>query len=216
MLHDVSTLYFETDAGDGLREPGFSKERRLDPQITIGLLTAAASGFPLAVEAFEGNKAETATMLPVIHAFKTTHNLTDVTVVADAGMISEANQIARQACGLSFILGTKIPFVPDVVARWRTNTLVRRFPTGMSSHDLSRAAVAISSGSNANSITNREPSSTTAAHRNLHPVANLHNGPNVAMTAGNHPVEKCAGVFTGLSLPGGRLRRRTGTRLRCV
>jgi hypothetical protein len=39
VLFDVSTLYFETDAGDGFREPGFSKERRLEPQITIGLLT---------------------------------------------------------------------------------------------------------------------------------------------------------------------------------
>ena len=84
VLYDVSTLYFETDTGDGFREPGFSKERRLEPQITIGLLTDA-TGFPLAVEAFEGNKAETATMLPVINAFKAAHQLTDVTVVADAG-----------------------------------------------------------------------------------------------------------------------------------
>ncbi len=118
VLYDVSTLYFETDAGDGFREAGFSKERRLDPQITVGLLTDA-TGFPLAVEAFEGNKAETATMLPVINAFKTAHNLSDVTVVADAGMISEANQIALQACGLSFILGTRIPYAPDVVREWR-------------------------------------------------------------------------------------------------
>lgn len=29
VLYDVSTLYFETDEGDGFREPGFSKERRL-------------------------------------------------------------------------------------------------------------------------------------------------------------------------------------------
>jgi hypothetical protein len=27
VLYDVSTLHFETDAGDGFREPGFSKER---------------------------------------------------------------------------------------------------------------------------------------------------------------------------------------------
>lgn len=118
VLYDVSTLYFETDAGDGFREPGFSKERRLEPQITIGLLTDAA-GFPLALEAFEGNKAETATMLPVINAFKTAHNLTDVTVVADAGMISETNQVALQAAGLSYILGARIPFLPDVVREWR-------------------------------------------------------------------------------------------------
>jgi hypothetical protein len=118
VLYDVSTLYFETDVGDGFREPGFSKERRLEPQITIGLLTDA-TGFPLMVQAFEGNRAETATMLPVINAFKQAHQLTDVTVVADAGMISEANQTAIQAAGLSFILGTRIPYLPDVVRQWR-------------------------------------------------------------------------------------------------
>jgi hypothetical protein len=39
VLYDISTLYFEADAEDGFRERGFSKERRLEPQITIGLLT---------------------------------------------------------------------------------------------------------------------------------------------------------------------------------
>ena len=118
VLYDVSTLYFETDEGDGFRESGFSKERRLEPQITIGLLTDA-SGFPLMVSAFEGNKAETKTMLPVIGAFMTAHHLPDVTVVADAGMVSEANQKAIEAAGLSFILGMRIPQVPYVVKQWR-------------------------------------------------------------------------------------------------
>jgi len=130
VLFDVSTLYFETDAGDGFREPGFSKERRLEPQITLGLLTDAA-GFPLTVQAFEGNKAETATMLPVINAFKSAHQLTDVTVVADAGMISEANQVAIKAAGLSFILGTRIPFLPDVVREWRDNHPDEVIPDGL-------------------------------------------------------------------------------------
>jgi len=58
VLYDVSTLYFETGRGEGFREPGFSTERRLEPQITIGLLTAQ-DGFPLMVCAFEGNKAVT-------------------------------------------------------------------------------------------------------------------------------------------------------------
>ena len=78
VLYDVSTLYFETDKGDGFRESGFSKERRLEPQITIGLLTDTA-GFPLMVSAFEGNKAETKTMLPVIREFMAAHDLPDVT-----------------------------------------------------------------------------------------------------------------------------------------
>ena len=102
----------------GSASPGSPRNAAWNPQITLGLLTDA-TGFPLTVEAFEGNKAETATMLPVINAFKTAHQLTDVTVVADAGMISEANQIALQAAGLSFILGTRIPYLPDVVREWR-------------------------------------------------------------------------------------------------
>jgi hypothetical protein len=118
VLFDVTTLYFETDAGDGFREPGFSKERRLEPQITLGLLTDAA-GFPLTVEAFEGNKPETDTMLPVINAFKAAYQLSEVTVVADAGMISEANQVALQGAELSYILGARIPYLPDVVRQWR-------------------------------------------------------------------------------------------------
>jgi Transposase DDE domain len=130
VLYDVTTLHFETDAGDGFREPGFSKERRLDPQITLGLLTDA-TGFPLDVAAFEGNKAETATMVPVINAFMTAHNLTDVTVVADAGMISEANQVALQAAGLYYILGARIPYLPDVVRQWRDKHPDEAIPDGL-------------------------------------------------------------------------------------
>ena len=114
----------------GSASPGFPRNARLEPQITLGLLTDA-SGFPLTVEAFEGNKAETATMLPVINAFKAAHRLADVTVVADAGMISEANQVALQAAGLSFILGTRIPFLPDVVREWRDKHPDEQIPDGL-------------------------------------------------------------------------------------
>ncbi|KZB86278.1 hypothetical protein AVL48_29410 [Amycolatopsis regifaucium] len=61
------------------------------------------------VNAFEGNWGETTTMLPTIRAFMDAHQLADVTVVADAGMISAANQQAIEAAGLSFILGARIP-----------------------------------------------------------------------------------------------------------
>jgi hypothetical protein len=39
----------------------------------------------------------------------TAHHLPDVTVMTDAEMISEANQKAIEAAGLSFILGMKVP-----------------------------------------------------------------------------------------------------------
>src|SRR5262250_1064363 len=62
---------------------------------------------------------KTKTMLPVIREFMKAHQLPDVTVVADAGMISDANMKAIEAENLSFILGMKVPEVPYVVDAWR-------------------------------------------------------------------------------------------------
>jgi DDE family transposase len=117
VLYDCSTLYFEIDQGDGFREPGFSKERRLEPQITVGLLTDVR-GFPLQVHAFDGNTAETTTIISVITAFAAAHGLPGVTVVADAGMMSEANCKELEDAGLTFIVGAKIPDAPYQVTQW--------------------------------------------------------------------------------------------------
>ncbi len=69
-------------------------------------------------------------MLPVIESFMTARQLPDVTVVADAGMISEANQKAIEAAGLSFILGMRIPHVPYVVKQWRRTHPGEKIPGG--------------------------------------------------------------------------------------
>jgi hypothetical protein len=118
ILYDVTTLWFETDTGDGFREPGFSKERRLDPQITVGLLTDA-TGMPLMIDAFEGNRAETKTMIPLVQRFVAAHGIAGVTVIADAGMMSEANLADLEDAGWSFIIGGKLPDVPYVIGQWR-------------------------------------------------------------------------------------------------
>ncbi len=85
--------------------------------MTIGLLTDA-SGFPLKVTAFEGNKAETKTMIPVLQDFMSTHRLEDITVVADAGMVSDANRKAIETAKLSYIIGEKLPEVPYPIRTW--------------------------------------------------------------------------------------------------
>jgi len=117
-LYDVTTLYWETDTADEFRKPGYSKERRLEPQITVGLLTDP-NGFPLMIRAFEGNKAETKTIIPVLDQFRAAHPGVGVTVVADAGMMSEANLIGLEQAGYRFIIGGRIPDVPGAVTLWR-------------------------------------------------------------------------------------------------
>jgi hypothetical protein len=117
VLYDVTTLYFETPREDELRKVGMSKERRVDPQVTLGLLTDAG-GFPLAVHLFEGNKAETKTLIPVLTAFADDHpDAADIVVVADAGMLSAANLLALDEAGFRFIVGSKISKAPyDLMA----------------------------------------------------------------------------------------------------
>ena len=86
ILYDVTTLYFEAEKEDGLRKVGYSKERRVAPQIVVGLLVDR-TGFPLEIGCFEGNKAETYTMIPIVKDFQDRHGVTDMVIVADAGML---------------------------------------------------------------------------------------------------------------------------------
>jgi hypothetical protein len=111
VLYNLTTLYFEAENEDQLRKVGMSKERRVDPQITVGLLLAR-NGFPLDVHVFEGNKAETKTLIPVITSFITRHQITDMVVVADAGMLSAANLNALEDAGLKFIVAARTSKAP--------------------------------------------------------------------------------------------------------
>jgi len=118
ILYDVTTLYFEVQKEDDYRKPGMSKERRLEPQIIIGLLVDR-NGFPLGLHSFEGNKAETKTILPVIEAFQAQHGLTKVTIVADAAMLSATNLAALTEAGYTYIVGSRLHKVPYDIAEYQ-------------------------------------------------------------------------------------------------
>lgn len=116
VLYDVTTLYFEAEHEDELRKVGYSKERRVDPQIIVGLLVDR-HGFPLEIGSWEGNKAETTTIIPTINDFKARHSLADVVVVADAGMLSVNNLQALHDAGLGFIVGSRPVKAPGDLAK---------------------------------------------------------------------------------------------------
>lgn len=108
VFYDVTTLYFETDTQDELRKTGFSKEgKHQHPQILLGLLVSR-DGYPLAYEIFEGNKYEGHTMLPVVNRFRQQYNLGQLVVVADAGLLTNANIEELLAENYDFILGARI------------------------------------------------------------------------------------------------------------
>ncbi|WP_446221767.1 IS1634 family transposase [Nocardia sp. IBHARD005] len=117
LLYDVTTLYFEAEKEDDLRKVGYSKERRVDPQIVVGLLVDR-SGFPLEIACFEGTQAETKTILPVVEAFRTRHGLseTPMVIAADAGMLSANNLTKLDEAGMSFIVGSRSVKAPGDLA----------------------------------------------------------------------------------------------------
>jgi hypothetical protein len=114
LLYDVTTLYFEAESEDDLRKVGYSKERRVDPQIVVGLLVDR-TGFPLEIGCFEGTTGETKTIVPIVTSFLERHGLigTPLVVAADAGMLSGANLKALDELGLSFIVGSRVTKAPE-------------------------------------------------------------------------------------------------------
>jgi transposase len=115
VMYDCTTLHFEISDEDigskPLRKVGMSKEHRVDPQVQVGLLVDP-SGFPLEVHLFEGNTAETTTILPVLKKFQERHGVTGMVVVADAGMLSANNLNEIEDAGFSFIVGSRITKAP--------------------------------------------------------------------------------------------------------
>ncbi len=61
---------------------------------------------------FEGDKAETKTLIPVIEQFKTRHGIDEQVVVADAGMLSADNLNTLEDARYRFIVASRQSHVP--------------------------------------------------------------------------------------------------------
>ena len=57
-------------------------------------------------------------MIPLVQRFVAAHRIAGVTVVADAGMMSEANLADIEGAGWSFVIGGRLPEVP-LISQWR-------------------------------------------------------------------------------------------------
>jgi transposase len=108
VFYDVTTIYFEVEQEDELRRTGFSKDgKHQNPQIVLGLLVSK-NGYPLAYNIFEGKQFEGHTLLPVIEFFKQKYQLEKLTVVADAGLLSNENIRLLIEKQYEFIIGARI------------------------------------------------------------------------------------------------------------
>ena len=108
VLYDVTTLHFETNVEDNLRQKGFSKIHRHDlPQILIGLFVEI-NGYPFDFDVFSGSTFEGHTLKTVVNNFLDKHPDTPLTIVADAGMLSQNNLDLLVQLGVNYIVGARI------------------------------------------------------------------------------------------------------------
>lgn len=118
IFYDVTTLYFETDKTDELRELGFSKDGKpSQPQIVLGLLVSC-DGYPLSYSIFNGSQYEGHTMLPVVEDFIHRFKLKDFVIVADSGLMNRKNKELLEAAGYKYILGARIKNESKKIKDW--------------------------------------------------------------------------------------------------
>ncbi len=111
VLYDVTSTYFEGRTCP-LAKRGYSRDgRRHRLQIVFGLM-CTAEGCPVAVEVFEGNVGDPATLASQISKLKERFGLERVVLIGDRGMITEARieQTVKPA-GLSFITALRAPAI---------------------------------------------------------------------------------------------------------
>ncbi len=119
ILYDVTTLYFETDTEDedqyavaGFRKRGYSKDKREDlPQVVLGL-GVNSLGMPLTFKLYPGNTYEGSTLISGIDETLETLGQSSLTVVGDAGMLSEKNLSALEQRNLFYIVGARLKSLP--------------------------------------------------------------------------------------------------------
>ena len=119
VLYDVSSSYLEGRCCP-LAARGYSRDGKPGKlQITYGLL-CAPDGCPVAIEVFEGNTGDPATLTTQIDKLKQRFRLEHVVLVGDRGMITEARiREDLRPAGLDWITALRAPAIQALVASGR-------------------------------------------------------------------------------------------------
>jgi transposase len=117
VLYDVSSSYFE-GRHCPLAHYGHSRDHRGDRlQIVYGLL-CTRDGLPLAVEVFDGNVADPATLHAQIEKLKDRFGISRLVLVADRGMITSARiRDDLEPAGLDWITCLRAPAIQALAAQ---------------------------------------------------------------------------------------------------
>ena len=117
VLYDLSSSYM-TGTKCSLAKRGYSRDHRSDlPQVTYGVVTDA-EGRPVAVEVFEGNVKDCATVLSQVERLRERFQLRRLVLVGDRGMISNVQiDLLKKHPGVDWVTALRNPEVAEMNAQ---------------------------------------------------------------------------------------------------
>ena len=112
VCYDLTSSYLEGDVAPSVRFPskafGYSRDKRDDrPQVVIGLLVTG-DGIPIAHHVFSGNTNDASTLPAVMTDLQERFGVGRIALVADRGLISEANLEAVSGAGFDHVIATRL------------------------------------------------------------------------------------------------------------
>ncbi len=103
LYYDCTNYYFETEAEDGIKKYGKSKEHRPNPIITMGLFMDA-DGIPLAFDIFLGNQNEQLTLKPLEKKVIKDFNCSEFVFCSDASLGGKSNRFLNSFGNRSYVI----------------------------------------------------------------------------------------------------------------
>ena len=108
IFYDTTTLYFESESSDSLREKGYSKDgKHHRVQLVFALLTTPG-GMPVGYQIFPGSMYEGHTLSESFDKLRKRFAHAQFTLVADAGMINKDNQKWLEDNGIAYVMGARL------------------------------------------------------------------------------------------------------------
>lgn len=108
MFYDLTTVYFETNSQDTLRDFGFSKDGKCQHVQIMLAVIVTKHGLPIDYEEFPGNCYEGHTLIPVIDKIKARYQIDQVVLVADAALMNKINLSTFTEKKINYVIAARI------------------------------------------------------------------------------------------------------------
>ena len=117
LFYDVTTLSFASEKADELRRKGFRKDGKHHRVQVMLALMMTSEGLPVGYEVFPGDSSEGQTLMVAVDHLRDRYPEVAFTLVADAVMITKANEAALQERGIPYVLGARIKKLPAALTQ---------------------------------------------------------------------------------------------------